>query len=206
MKLALFGRGRNGAPKPAAAAAEEESQAEDTEAETEAEETAAETTEAEDTTTEPAAEEAAAEEGAAEEVQDPEEEEEDDMAAATAAEGRLTSALAALPKAQRGAARNIAGLAVTAAESRMGAILRSDEAKGRGDAALTMALEGGMSAGATVKVLGSLPKGGAKGKLAGAMAGTKHPDLGPGGKSAGNGDEITQAANRLLRHSRGRKK
>ena len=181
--VSLFGRGgkaaREAAEKTATKKAKAEAEGKDKEEEAEGGKDTEEATAAED----PAKTETAEAEAEDDFDEEAEDEEDDDMAAAESAEGALGEALAAVPKENRGAARNIAALAAVAATRRVAAIVRSPAAEGREEAAMTMALESDTSAQASVAVLGKLGKSGKKSGLADAMAAGKQPNLGPGGKS-----------------------
>lgn len=181
--VTLFGRGGKAAQKATAAK-------DDGEAEGQADEETAETEEQIANNKESASDEGG---DTAQDIDEEEEEtktegeeDEDEMSVAVAAEGRLGSALAALPKDQRAAARTIARLAAEAATARVAAIVRSQEASGREEAALTLALEGETSAKAAIAVLGKLGRARKKGGLAEAMEGAAQPNLGAGGTSGGS--------------------
>ncbi|GAB4368074.1 MAG: hypothetical protein Kow00114_27080 [Kiloniellaceae bacterium] len=205
--IPLLGRvvGR-AAPKPAAAVqaavkpnAGETAAAEDDEEDTSQTGNGAAAEDEEDTPAGGAAEDGEDEEAETEDDEEAaEEDEEDEMSAAASAEASLGAALAGLPKDQRRAARNIAGLAALAATARVAAIVRSPAAEGRQAAALTLALESQDSAKACIAVLEKLPKDAGKGGLAAAMAASKQPQLGPGGRSSNPaGSGLTAAVDEI---------
>ena len=80
--------------------------------------------------------------------------------------------------------------------ARIAAIVRSDAAKGRQEAALAFALDTDLTPKEAAAVLEKTPKGSAKGRLAEAMDTVPQPAIGPGGGDAA-ADTMDAAAARL---------